>query len=183
MKLKRPPYPIVVGTAGYFFVHAGHRETAVEHAIEVIGQHAARARASFAGDPVMAALEQPMEAWVVESLIQGAWLREYHEWEKATKSFFDGQHQLNGGPKPDWKAKIRSASGAISHVDRVRSQLSLFGASVAEAVLETIDSQRRLINAAKHEDEYLATERDYRALAEAIADFWNELAEQEEFAV
>ena len=36
LKLKRPPYPTVVGTAGYFFVQAGHRETAVEHAIEVI---------------------------------------------------------------------------------------------------------------------------------------------------
>jgi len=25
---------------------------------------------------------------VIESLIQGAWLREYHEWEKATKGNF-----------------------------------------------------------------------------------------------
>lgn len=128
MKLKRPPYPAVVDTAGYFFVQAGHRETAVEHAIEVIGEHAARARASFAGDPVMAALEQPVEAWVVESLIQGAWLREYHEWEKATKGYFEGQHQRNGSSKPDWKTKIVSSTGAVSHVDRVRAQLFLFGA-------------------------------------------------------
>lgn len=105
MKLKRPPYPTVVGTAGYFFVQVGHRETAVEHAIEVIGEHAMRVGAGFAGDPVMAALEQPMEAWVIESLIQGAWLREYHEWERATKGYFEGQHQRNGSSKPDWKAK------------------------------------------------------------------------------
>jgi hypothetical protein len=183
LKLKRPPYPTVVGTAGYFFIQAGHRETAIEHAIQVIGEHAARARESFAGDPVMAALEAPMESWVIESLIQGAWPREYHEWEKATKGYFEGQHQRNGSSKPDWKARIQSPGGAVSHVDRVRAQLMLFGASVSEAVFGKIDSQRLLINAAKHEDEYFATEQDYRTLVEGIAEFWNELARQEEFTV
>jgi hypothetical protein len=51
---------MVVGTAGYFFIQAGHRETAVEHPIEVIGEHAARARDSFAGDPLTVELEAPM---------------------------------------------------------------------------------------------------------------------------
>jgi hypothetical protein len=183
MKLKRPPYPTVVGTAGYFFIQAGHRETAIEHAIQVIGEHATQVRESFAGNPVMVELEAPMESWVIESLIQGAWPREYHEWEKATKGYFEGQHKRNGSSKPDWKAKIRSAGGAVSHVDRVRAQLTLFGGSVSEAVLSKIDSQRLLINGAKHEDEYLATEQDYRTLVEGIAEFWNELARQEEFTV
>jgi hypothetical protein len=104
IKLKRPTYPTVVGTAGYFFIQAGHRETAIEHAIQVIGEHAAQARESFARDPVMAELEAPMETWVIESLIQGAWPREYHEWEKATKGYFEGQHKRSGSSKPDWKA-------------------------------------------------------------------------------
>lgn len=181
LNLKRPPYPTVIGTAGYFFIQAGHGETAVGHAIEVIGEHAARARESFAGDPAMAELEAPMEIWVVEALIQGAWLREYHEWEKATKGYFEGQHKRNGSSTPDWKAKNQSPGGAVSHVDRVRAQLMLFGASVSETVWSAIDSQRRLINAAKHEDEYFVTGQDYRTLVEAIAEFWNELAQQEEF--
>ena len=172
MKLKRPRYPTVVGTAGYFIIQAGHRETAIEHAIQVIGEHAAQVRESFAGDPVMAALEAPMETWVIESLIQGA-----------TKGYFEGQHERNGSPLPNWKAKIRSPGGAVSHVDHVRAQLMLFGASVSEAAFSKIDSQRLLINAAKHEDEYFATEQDYRMLVEAIAEFWNELARQEEFTV
>ncbi len=183
MKLKRPPYPTVVGTAGYFFIQAGHRETAIQHAIQVIGEHAAQVRENFAGDSVMAELEAPMESWVIESLIQGAWPREYHEWEKATKGYFEGQHKRNGSSKPDWKAKIQSPGGAVSHVDRVRAQLMLFGASVSEKVFSTIDAQRLLINAAKHEDEYFVTEQDYRKLIEAIAEFWNELAQQEEFTV
>jgi len=183
LKLRRPSFPNIQGTAGYFFIQAGHRVTAVEHAIEVIGRHAAEARTSFADDPIMAALEQPMEAWVVVSMFQGAWLREYHEWEKATKSYFEGQHERNKAPKPDWRAKIPNLTGQSSHVDRIRAQLLLFGASLSKPILDTIDVQRRLVNAAKHEEEYFASEQDYQALVEAIADFWNELAQQEQFTV
>jgi hypothetical protein len=183
LKLKRSPYPEVVGTAGYFFVHAGHRETAINHAIQVIHGDAARETEACGDDSIMAALTAPMGDWVVESLIQGAWVREYHEWEKATKSYFEGQHQRNGNPKPDWKGKLLGSTGAVSHVDRARAQLALFGASVSGAVLDTLDTQRRLINAAKHEDEYFATEQDYRSLVQAVADFWNELAPQEEFTI
>ncbi|MCK1446739.1 hypothetical protein IVB43_30685 [Bradyrhizobium sp. 48] len=180
MKLKRPRFPTIEGTAGHCFVHAGHRETAVEHAIEAIRDHAARARLSFAGDVVMSELEAPMEAWVIESLIQGAWLREYHEWEKATKGYFDGQHERNVSPKPNWQARLPGRSGGASHVERVRAQLMIFGAHVANDILDAIDDQRRLINVSKHDDEYFATEQDCRTLVDAIAAFWNELAQQEE---
>jgi hypothetical protein len=83
------------------------------------------------------------------------------------KGYFEGQHERNGSSKPDWIAEIQSPGGAISHVDRIRAQLMLFGATVSEAVLSTIDSRRHLINAAKHEDEYFATEQQYRKLVEA----------------
>jgi len=183
LKLRHPPYPGVIGTAPYFFVHAGHRETAIEHAIEVIRADAARTIGNTNDDPVMTALEEPIGPWVIESLIQGAWMREYHEWEKATKSYFEGQHQRNGSSKPNWKERAASVTGASSHVDRVRAQLTQFRAAVPTVALDAIDGQRRLINSAKHEDEYFATEDDYRTLVKAIADFWDALASQEEFTV
>jgi hypothetical protein len=129
----------------------------------------------------MSELEAPVEAWVIESLMQGAWLREYHEWEKATKSYFDGQHERNVSPKPNWQARLPGRSGGASHVERVSTQLTIFGAHIADDILDAIDGQRRLINALKHEDEYFATERDYRFLVDAIAALWNELAQQEQF--
>lgn len=183
LNLKRPPYPDVVGTAAFYFVHAGHRETAIDHAIQVIRNDSIRGVAAWAGDPIMTALEEPVGEWVVESLIQGAWLREYHEWEKATKGYFEGQHQRNESPKPDWKRKLPNAAASGSHVDQVRGQLALFGATVNGDVLDILDAQRRLINSAKHEDEYFVTEQTYRTLIKTIADFWNELASQEEFTV
>lgn len=115
---------------------------------------------------------EPVGDWVVESLIQGAWMREYHEWEKATKRYFEGQHQRNGSSQ----SKLVG-----SHLDKVRSQLILFGAVVSDTVIDTLDAQRRLINSAKHDEEYFATEQEYRTLVKAIANFWNELDRQEKF--
>ena len=65
----------------------------------------------------------------------------------------------------------------------VRAQLAQFGAAAPIAALDAINVQRRLINAAKHEDEYFATEADYRTLVKAVADFWDTLASQEEFTI
>ncbi|MBW4091860.1 MAG: hypothetical protein HIU82_12255 [Proteobacteria bacterium] len=131
----------------------------------------------------MAELAAPMGEWAVESLIQGAWMREYHEWEKATKSYFDGQCSRAGTAKPDWKGKVPGITRAASHVDRVRAQLSLFSATISEGTLAILDEQRNRINVAKHEDEYFATEQDYLDLINAVSAFWNELATQEEFTM
>lgn len=110
---------------------------------------------------------------MIESLIQGAWLREYHEWEKATKSYFESQHKRNVSSKPDWKSRVEGVPGTASHVDRVRAQLTLFGVTAPGAALGVIDAQRRLINSAKHNEEYFVAENDYRALVKAAADFWD----------
>ena len=181
MKLRRPPHPDPVGTAGYYWVHAGHRETAINHAIEVIRDTSKHQLEGMGHDPFLAALSAPIGPWVVESLIQGAWMREYNEWEKATKAYFDGHHMRNGGTKVDWKARLSGSAGAASHVDRVRAQLVLFSATVSPDILDAIDRHRRLINTNKHEDDYFATEEDYRDLVRAVAAFWNELAPKEEF--
>jgi hypothetical protein len=149
----------------------------------VIRDAAARELAGYADDPIMTGLSEPIGDWVVETLIQGAWMREYHEWEKATKSYFEGHHTRNGSAKPDWKGKVRGINGAASHVDRVRAQLALFGATSPDASIAVLDKHRRLINAAKHEEEYFATEQDYRDLVSAISQFWNDLAPQEEFTL
>ena len=137
MNLRKPPFPSVTDTAVYFWTHAGHRETAIDTAIEVIRDVDKREYAALADDPTWQAFTSHMGDWVIESLLQGAWMREYHEWEKATKAYFDGNHARNGSPKVDWRGKLPGMAGA-SHVDRVRTQLALFGATVPVAVLDKV---------------------------------------------
>ena len=118
--------------------------------------------------------------WVIESLLQGAWMREYHEWEKATKTYFDGNHARNGNTKADWRGKLSGVAGA-SHVDRVRAQLALFGATVPVGALDVIDHTREGVNLAKHEADHFIDEAEYKQLVQAVVAFWEALAEQEEF--
>jgi hypothetical protein len=134
----------------------------------------ARAAEAAAAQASINVLDTTISDWVVETLIQGAWLREYHEWKRLQKRF-DVQHERSGSKKPDWKSRERA-----SHVDRVCAQLELFDARIPDAVLDTI-SNRRAINKAKHRDEYFVAEEDFPVLLEAIADFCNGLAAQEEF--
>jgi len=179
IRLHNPPYPDPVGTAAYFWTHAGHRETAIDTAVGIIRQ---AAQQEVRDDPDAAAwdaLAGGMDEWVVESLLQGAWMREYHEWEKATKTYFDGNHARNGGTKVDWRGKLPGVPGA-SHVDRIRAQLAVFGATMPTDTLDVIDQTREHVNLAKHEAEHFIGEADYKALVQAVMAFWEALTEQEE---
>jgi hypothetical protein len=76
MKLRRGPYPDPTDNAVYFYIQAGHRQAAIDHAIQVIRDDAARA-ALASHVPTINVSEATISEWVVETLIQGAWLREY----------------------------------------------------------------------------------------------------------
>lgn len=183
MKLIRKGYFSVDDTAVFYLTQAGHREIAVDHAIQLVRYDASKATLHKTEDAVMADLLDPAAEWVIEALLQGAWIREYHEWETATKNYFEHQHRLNGLPQVDWKAKITGTTGGASHVDRVRDQLAQFGATIQTDALDIIDAQRRQINIAKHEGEYFVTEHEYRALVCSIKVFWDDLASKEQFTV
>lgn len=58
MKLRMPPFSDVLGAALYFVIQAGHRKSAIDHAIEVIREDAARATGSLNEDPILAELEK-----------------------------------------------------------------------------------------------------------------------------
>ena len=182
MKLRKPPYPDPVGTGNYFYIHACHRETAIGAAIDVIREAARRDTAALGDDVVWQELTGYMGEWVVESLIQGAWMREYHEWEKATKAYFDGHHIRNGGTKVDWRFKVAGVSRP-SHMDRVKAQLAAFSATAPAEALAAIDHARLRVNSAKHDSELFVDEAEYKALVKAILAFWERLNEQEEFSL
>jgi len=112
--------PRCSGDRGLLLGSAGHRETAVNMAIEVIRQAAANELPTTANDPFACEMTEIMRDWAIESLIQGAWIREYHMWERDTKDYFDGHYLRTGRPKVNWRT-TRS-----SHVAKVAAQLELF---------------------------------------------------------
>jgi hypothetical protein len=168
MKLCKPPYPDPTGTGLYYVTHTGHRKTAIDLAIEAL-----RVLPNDP-DPIFGEVSEAMREWIIEALIQGAWIREYHKWETDTKSYFDFMHTRNGGAIPNWK----NISG--SHIDKVKEQLVLFSA-IPPALMAVIEETRQHVNGMKHEDSYIASQADYESLVSAVERFWNDLECQEEF--
>ncbi|MGX1230566.1 hypothetical protein AB7M71_003658 [Bradyrhizobium japonicum] len=64
------------------YIQIGHRRTAVEYAIAGV-QKIHDANLDLLGrDPLSADMEGTMMAWVIESLLQGAYVREYQSWPR-----------------------------------------------------------------------------------------------------
>jgi hypothetical protein len=171
VKLFRPPYPDLVDTAGYFWIQAGHRRTAIDLALGAIADLPAET-----GDPLMAELDPVMHAWASETLIQGACLREYHHWEADTKRYFSAVYPRNGLPAPNWKSMVGS------HVEKVTGQLAAFGLAPAPS-MPVLDRLRSGLNELKHEDAYLVSMADYDELCQAITDFWDHVEASEVFVM
>ncbi|ANW00102.1 hypothetical protein [Bradyrhizobium icense] len=161
------------------YIQIGHRRTAVEYAIAGI-QKIHDANLDLLGrDPLSADMEGAMMAWVIESLLQGAYVREYHLWEKDCKAYFaliaNRNNQLltinqNEKPFPNF----------------VRKVLLAFDVTLPDTILSAIDHMRKQVNVMKHEEglelDHFVSEADYKSALDALESFWNELMSREEYA-
>lgn len=181
MKLKKPPYLEVYGSSAYYRIQADHRRTALEMARDTIQEAADRDAEKLAQMGFGMCEAKGMGAWVIESLVQGAFLREYHIWEKDTKEYFNGQHQRRGGKEVSWR-NLRD-----THTKIVTEQLSFFGADIAVEVMQILDVARRRANEIKHEPGLLLAHfvqwDDLDKLMKAVWRFWHDLDSQEEYTL
>ena len=168
MRLVKPPHPQVTGTGLYYCTEAGNRKHAIDLVIEALR--------GLPNDPseFLAEMGEAMREWTIEAVVQGAWVREYHKWETATKSYFNVMYARNSKAAPNWEKLMGS------HVEKIENQLALFSAA-PPASLTMIDKTRDRINDAKHEDSYLASQSDYECLTTAVDQFWQSLITQEVF--
>jgi hypothetical protein len=178
VNLTKPPHPDTLHSALYFLIHAAHRKTAIDAAIAVLHDQA-RTETTRNGSAQWAEATTIATEWVVESLIQGAWLREYHQWEIATKAYIQGQYARSLGVPVSEPALWR---GGGSHVDKVKHQLGLFNAT-PPACIAAIDATREQVNAAKHCTDLFVDRGAYDALIATIEAFWQALDEQEAFTI
>lgn len=162
--------------ARHHVLQAGHRKDAVDGAIEILSRDATRWIETLSVASPAVEFTRTTDAWLIETLIHGAWVREYQEWERATKDYFNEQHRLNGAPDPEWKNRQ-----GWSHVDFVREELATFSINLSPHILFIVERNRDYFNSAMRNGEYFADEQQLRELHDAIADFWTELASAEEY--
>lgn len=164
-----PSRPLEPGASG-IYIQLTHGREAVEYAgikkvytanFDLLGR-----------DPFNLEMEGSMHEWVIESLLQGAYLREYHLWEKDCRAYFIRMAERNGF-KLTIKTKDQPFTGIVGNI------LLDFGVSMPAEVFGAIESMRERVNTMKHaaglELDHFINEGDYWTAIAALETFWNHL--------
>lgn len=163
-------------TASRIWVQLEHRKDAIQYAINGIGLVRDVNAKAVPDNTFWSSMEDTMKDWVVETLYQGAYLREYHIWEKDCRAYFSAVAQRHG-------QTVRLKIKGDPFPKMVSGLLPLFGANVSAEVLADIEEMRQHANILKHEagletEQFITAEQYHKAIA-AIDRFWNMLSEQE----
>jgi hypothetical protein len=159
------------------WIQVSHRSDAVQYAVAGASKIYAANVDQLGRDPLTAEMEATLRDWVVETILQGAYLREYHLWEKDCKAYFSTMAERNGT-----KLNMKPRSGQ-SFLDRVIEILALF--NVAEpAGMSGIEDMRMKVNVMKHEDglelDHFITSSDYDDAIATLEGFWRHIESSEE---
>ena len=161
------------------WVQLGHRKTAIEYALAGIRQVGRANKRLFRRDKLFSDLEGVMQDWVAETLYQGAYLREYHLWEKDCKAYFAAMAVRN---KDSWSAKVKGDTAFPGHI---AATLLTYGVRLPEGVFAEIDTMRKRVNVMKHDSglelEHFITKGDYQQAIGALKQFWELLAAEESY--
>lgn len=141
------------------YIQVGHRRTAIEYTIAGIAKLHEANLDLLGHDPLTLEMEGTMRAWVVETLLQGAYLREYHLWEKDCKAYFAVMAERNGAT-----LTMKTKHGQ-SFAQLVKDTLLVFGVAVPADILSAIDCMRDRVNIMKHDTglelDHFIGEKDY----------------------
>jgi len=161
----------VDSSATFYRTHLGHRENATSLAIKLIRRAVAIEKAEFSGDVLAEELVGIAEPWAVDHILQGCYIEEYHQWEKAIKYYFKAQRTLNVvGGDFDWR------SGNKSMVQRAIDALSFFSASIDADIFSKIEKVRETVNAMKHDPlSVRVNEANYQSAVKTFEQFWEGL--------
>jgi hypothetical protein len=154
------------------------RRNAVAQAISIFERNRDQ-EISESNDPLSLFVSEHNVKWLSETVVQGAYLREYHSWEKEVKSYLNGQRHLNGEMKEfDWK---RPAIDGL--VTLVTTYLKDFSVRVDDRTIATINIMRVRVNSMKHTpgffEGHLVSREEYDIAALAIEEFWKHLEGRE----
>ena len=159
------------------FTQLGHRHTAIEYAIAGIAENYQVNLERLGSDPLTRAMEGSMREWVVETLFQGAYLREYHLWEKDCKAYFGAMAKRNG-----CELALRTKGGQ-TFTKLIEDMLAAFDVAMPVETMLAIEAMRQRVNVMKHEaglelDHFISTS-EYADAIYALEKFWEFLATRE----
>jgi hypothetical protein len=160
--------------ATHNYLDIGYRRDAVDYAIAGIAKIHDANLDGLGRNPFTSEMEGSMRDYVVETLLQGAYLREYHVWEKDCRAYFAAMAKRNGG-SVNLKVKVTRSFPQL-----IEGVLGAFGVSMPVDITEAIRTMRERVNTMKHADglelDHFVSEKDYALAIEGLEGFWEHLA-------
>lgn len=156
------------------FVQIGHRHDAIDGVIAAIGTMYADPPAAVQNPDPLTWDQGIMKDWLIETLLQGAYMREYHLWEKDCKAYFPAMAKRNG------EQLLMKSKDAQSFTKLMNGILAAFGVTMPDTILNAIENMREQVNVMKHEAglelDHFISKNDYAQAIVALEGFWNHLA-------
>ncbi|MAO93927.1 MAG: hypothetical protein CMM78_02780 [Rhodospirillaceae bacterium] len=174
----------IMPSALKYLMQSLHRKSALEYLVHGTSLVHREILEHYKEDPCFAEFEVYNRNSILETLVQGAYVREFHLWEKEAKEYFSDQFFNNGLSFSDIRCQFEKKKNE-SIVDVVVRQLTAFDVqSLADELVE-IDSMRIQVNKAKHDpgvllDHFVSIDQFWDKHA-AIGRFWSKLVDEEDF--
>jgi hypothetical protein len=151
-------------------IQVGHRKTAVEYAVAGINA-ISKNNVAASEDLLWSEFESTMRDWVLETLYQGAYMREFHLWEKDCRWYFREVGNVELEQKRESFPRM---------IERVLAEI---GVTIQPTTLDSLHGINRQLRKMKHEagltlDHFVAAD-DYYSAISAIEEFWEQLIENE----
>jgi hypothetical protein len=156
------------------FIQLSHRREAIDGVIAAIAKMYAAEAAN--ADP-LAWDAGVMKDWLAETVLQGAYLREYHLWEKDCKAYFAAMAGRNG------RELILKSKRGQTFAKVIEGTLVAFDVAMPVEIMSALEIMRQRVNVMKHdvglELDHFVSDSDYADAINALERFWEFLAARE----
>jgi len=156
-----------------FLLQTTQHQTAIEEAVRYVDAGFARAPPGYANGAWSSELANIERKWVIETIYQGAYVRQYHLWEKGCKKYFTSM-----GVTMSRKTRLNPKL--------VKPILHRFTLTAPDDVIDALRTMQSKVNRIKHEggaEEDVVAAEEYAVAVVAIKRFWEFLVENEQTVV
>ena len=154
------------------YIQALHRRTAIEYGLCAVKERSEKI-AQQMGDEFLSEMESTIMApWVCEFICQGAYIREYHVWEKEVREYLNNNR--NSDQPPNFKGNF---------VDRTQENFTNCNLTFSTEMHNSFEKFRKKVNTAKHDMgvlvDHFVSEVEVWEINEIASNFWLDIANQE----
>ncbi len=156
------------------YFQSQHRRNAIKYGLHAVMQQGFQSAGKLDDGMFGAFQTNLMAPWVCETICQGAFLREYHVWEKEIREFISTKKREQDKSELGFDGDF---------LNSVKKNLSKTGLAFPQELYGKFHKFRNKVNTAKHSPglltEHFVSEGEVWEVNDMVRDFWANICQQE----